>query len=654
MRRAMSPTSEKIAFQAETRELLQLVIHSLYKHREIFLRELVSNASDALDKLRFESLTRAELLEGDERLRIRLEADPEARVLRVIDNGIGMSREEVIENIGTIARSGTRGFVDALKASEGKADDSGTPDLSNLPDLIGQFGVGFYSAFMAADEVVLETRRAGTSAGTRWSSRGEGDYTIEDAEDLPRGTTVTLHLREPEADAEDAADFTREWTLREVVKRYSDFVAYPIEMDVEREEGEGDEKEKVIRTEVLNSQRPLWTRPKDDIEAEEHAEFYKHLAHDWTEPLETIHFKAEGTLEFNALLYVPRARPLDLFDPSRTGSRLHLYVRRVFIMADCEELLPPWLRFLRGVVDSSDLPLNVSRETLQENRQVRQIRKSLTRKTLDALRGMLDGRREDYGTFWTAFGPVLKEGLYVDDEHREELAKLLLAHSTAGDEPCTLDEYVERMPVKQKEIYVLPATDKAAAERSPHLEAFRAKGFEVLFLTDPVDEFVLQRLTEFESRPIRSIDKGEVDLDDGEDDEDRTEREEELKPLLELVRKELAEEVEEVRLSTRLTDSPAVLVSKASSFSPQVERMLRESGQPIPEQKRTLELNPGHPLIERLRDLAAENEIFDRFGDYCALLHGQALIAEGSPLPDPARFAKLVTELMVQRPGTEA
>ena len=630
-------TAEKVAFQAETRELLQLVINSLYKHREIFLRELISNASDALDKLRYGALTDSGLYEGDEDLWIRLDADVEARTLTISDSGIGMTRDEVVDNLGTIARSGTKGFIDAAHeaASEG----------GELPELIGRFGVGFYSAFMAAEEVVVETRKAGTTEGTKWTSQGEGDYTIEEVERAERGTTITLKLREA---GEDGQDFSREWVLREIVKRYSDFVSYPIKMDVEREEGEDDAKKKVIKTETLNSQRPLWTRPKDDVTPEEHAEFYKQLSHDWNEPLEVIHTKAEGTTEFTALLYVPRERPYDFFDPTRHGARLDLYVRRVFVMSDCEHLLPPWMRFLRGVVDASDLPLNVSRETLQENRQVRQIRKHLQRKTLDALGSMLADRREEYLTLWSAFGPALKEGVYGDDEHREEVTKLLLFDGSAGEELSTLAEYVERMADGQEEIYVLPAPDRAAAERSPHLEGVRARGFEVLYLIEPIDEFLLQRLTEFDGKKLRSIDKGGLELE--EDDaakEVREEKQKSLGPLLELVRKELSDEVEEVRLSTRLTDSPAVLVSSESALSPQVERMLRESGQAIPEQKRVLELNPSHPLIERLRDLSADDKTFGRFGDYCALLHGQALLAEGSPLSDPGRFAKLVTDLMV-------
>jgi molecular chaperone HtpG len=635
-------TAETVAFQAETKELLHLVIHSLYKHKEIFLRELISNASDALDKLRYEALHDPALYEGDEALAIRLEVDRDARVLRISDTGVGMTRDEVVANLGTIARSGTRGFAEAARAAAARGKD--LAQVADLPEMIGRFGVGFYSAFMVAEEVTVETRKAGHGAGVRWTSRGEGEFAVEDVERAARGTTVTLELREPE---EEDQDFTEEWVLRSVVKRYSDFVAYPIEMQVEREEGEDDEKETVVRTEVLNSQRPLWSRPKDDVTPEEYAEFYRHVSHDWQEPLETIHTKAEGTIEFAALLYVPRERPFDFFDPTRHGARLDLYVRRVFIMGDCEELLPPWLRFLRGVVDASDLPLNVSRETLQANRQVRQIRGHLVRKVLDAMRTMLAERRADYLVLWQAFGPALKEGAYSDEEHRGELAKLLLFGTTHGEELTTLAEYVERMPADQKEIYVLPAASRVAAERSPHLEGVRAHGYEVLFLVEPVDEFLLQRLREFDGKRLRSIDKGGLDLEESvEAKQAREEKTKALGPLLELVRKELGDEVAEVRFSSRLTDSPAMLVAAENALSPQVERMLRESGQPVPETKRALELNPSHPLVEKLRDLSADDATYARFTDYCVLLHGQALLAEGSAPSDPARFAKLVAELM--------
>ncbi len=641
-----SPQAETHAFQAEVRQLLDLMIHSLYSHKEIFLRELISNASDALDKLRVAALTDGELLAGEQRLAIRLEPDTAARTLTVVDNGIGMTREEVIENVGTIARSGTRRFLEELRAQGERGQKA--------PELIGQFGVGFYSCFMVAEEVVLETRKAGTDAGVRWLSKGDGSFTVEDAGDLPRGTRITLHLKALDEDEAGAKDFTEEWVLRDIVRRYSDFIEYPVEMDVERletPEGEPEaEPKRVRRTETLNSQKPLWTRPRGEIKPEEYADFYRHMARDWDGPLDTIHFKAEGTLEYTALLFLPKHRPPGLFDPSEAKSRVSLYVKRVFIAADLEELMPGWLRFVRGLVDSSDLPLNVSRETLQHTRQVGQIRRRLTRKVLEALASLLAERRADYEGFWRAFGPVLKEGLYGDDELRQELAGLCLLHTSAGETLATLDEVVARMPVDQPAIYTLSAPDLAAARRSPHLEAFAKRGHEVLLLVDPVDEFAFQRLEEYSGKPLRSISKGEIDTDDAS----KARREEQSKKhgdLLAAVLRELDEEVGEVRFSSRLVDSPAVLVSGEHQMAPHVERMLRESGQAamgLPIAKRTLELNPEHPLVARLEALRGADET--RFGDFCDLLYGQALLAEGSPLPDPGRFAGLVTRLMVAAP----
>ena len=635
---------ETIAFQAETRQLLDLVIHSLYTNKEIFLRELISNASDALDRLRHEALRggNAEAAGADRSgLRIRLEVDPEKRVLEIDDNGIGMSREEVVANIGTIASSGTRGFLDSLREKGGDAK-------ADLPTLIGQFGVGFYSAFMVADEVEVETKRAGEEKGVRWTSQGEGEYTLEEIEKSEPGTTVVLHLKDLDPEAEGDRDFTAEWVLREVVKKYSDFIEYPIELET----GEGDE----AKVEVLNSMKPLWTRPKSEIEEDEYTEFYKHLSHDWNDPLETIHFHVEGTSEYSALLYLPKQRPLDLFDPNQAKSRVHLYVKRVFIMEDCEELMPVWLRFVRGVVDSSDLPLNVSRETLQHNRQMGQIKKRLTRKVVDTLQALLRDDREGYGAFWGAFGTVLKEGIYYEEELRDEIAKLALFRSTneASEEDAptdtTLVEYVDRMPVKQEEIYVLLAESEEAARRSPHLEAFAARGYEVLFLTDPIDEFVMQRFTEFAEKKIRRIDQGEIDLEDEDEKSARGEREKELEPVLGAVKEELSEVVEDVRFSSRLTDSPACLVGGENELTPQVRRMLQEQGQAVPESKRVLELNARHPVVERLKELSDAQE--EEFSEACELLVGTALVTEGSSPPDPTRFAKLVTDRMLSSRGS--
>ncbi len=623
------PSNETFAFQAETKELLDLVIHSLYTNEEIFLRELLSNASDALDKLRFEGLRNRALEVDAAGLGIRLVPVRGARTLSVIDNGIGMSRQEVIDHVGTIARSGTKGFLETLKEAK---DSPGT-----LPELIGQFGVGFYSAFMVADEVVLETRHAGEAKGVRWRSKGDGEYTLEDIEGAEFGTRVTLHLKPRDPDVPAARDYAEPRVLRELVRRYSDFLAYPITLE---EDGKKP-------GEVLNSKKPLWTRPKEELKPEEYVEFYRHLSHDWREPLETIHFRAEGASEYTALLYLPKERPFDLFDPTQSRSHVNLYVKRVFVMADCEELAPPWLRFVRGVVDSSDLPLNVSRETLQANRQSAQIQKRLVRKVLEALGELLAKRREEYSAFWRNFGAVIKEGLWFDDENREEIARVALFATSAGDALTTLEEYVGRMPVKQKEIHVLCANDLEAARRSPHLEAFRAQGYDVLLFGEPVDEFVLQRLTEFGGRKLRRIERGDVELDEADAGE-RREKEKAFAKVLEAVRKELSEKVEDVRFSRRLTESPACLVAGEHDLPPQMRRMMRELGQSPPNEKRVLELNATHPLVERLHALSLEPGDVERFGATCEVLHGLALVSAGEAPSDPARFARLVAEALAR------
>lgn len=650
----MTTQTETRTFQAETRELLDLMIHSLYSHKEIFLRELISNGSDALDRLRFAALTEEDLRDPSHKPRIRLETFPESKTLIIDDNGIGMSRDEIVENIGTIARSGTREFSRAMAAAKNESADA------SAPELIGQFGVGFYSAFMVADEVVVVTRKAGTDEGTRWTSSGDGEYTIEDCEKAEPGTRITLHLKKPSEDqdeeqSEEFTDFTQEWTLREVVKRYSDFVQYPIEMDVERTQKKDDEddaeEETVIETVELNSMKPLWIRPKSEITPEEYKEFYHHVSHDWAEPLETIHFKAEGTHEYTALLYLPKMRPMDLLDPNHDKSRLSLYVKRVFVMADCEELVPSWLRFIRGLVDSDDLPLNVSRETLQHNRQVKRIRTRVVKKVLGAMKTMVTDRRSDYVDYWKAFGLVLKEGIVTDHEHRDELAGLSLFGSTHGAELTTLGEYVERMPEEQNEILFLTGTDRRSLESSPHLEEAKQKGFEVLFLTDPIDEWVVSHIPQFEEQKLVALDRGEADM--GESDESKQDREEQQKEnsdLLEAIQKSLDEHVKEVRLTNRLSDSPAVLVSADGEMTPQMERILRASGQELPPSKRVLELNPGHPVFARIQTLHSVDSEGESFGELLELVHGQALLAEGSELPDPARFAQLVAEMMA--PGS--
>ena len=635
----MSPQAETMEFQAEARQLLDLMIHSLYQHKEIFLRELISNASDALDKLRYEALTDTSLLEGDERLAVRLSIDADQRLLVVSDNGIGMNRDDLVANLGTIARSGTKEFLRALEQAKGRSGD--------MPELIGQFGVGFYSSFMVADQVVVQTRRADETQGYRWSSRADGQFTIEAIELEQRGTSVTLHLKPKGPDEQDYTDYATEYALREVVKKYSDFVTYPIEMEVEREEGEGDQQQKVRRDEVLNSMKPLWTRTPSELTDEEHNEFYRHLTHDWEEPAARVHFRAEGALEYTALLYVPAHKTFSMLGPQEHKSRLSLYVKRVFIMADCEELLPPWLRFVGGLVDSSDLPLNVSRETLQHARQMVPIRKKLTSKLVESFKRMLEDDRDAYQKIWENFGAIIKEGIYFENEEDKfRVAEIALFQSTRSEGLITLDEYIEKMPFKQKEIYFISGKDRKSLLTSPHLEACKRNGFEVLLLTDPVDEFAMQRLTEFDNTKLKSVERGQIELEDDEQKEKREEQEQELKPLLEAVKQSLGERVGEVRFSNRLTDSAAVLVSGEDDLTPHMKRVLREARQDVPDTARALELNPEHALIARLSKLQEDES---RFGDYCELIFCQALLSEGSPLEDPPRFNRLVTELMVQQ-----
>ncbi|MEZ6004194.1 MAG: molecular chaperone HtpG [Planctomycetota bacterium] len=643
----MSTQVESHAFQAEVKEVLSLVIHSLYTDRDIFLRELISNASDALDKLRFEALTHPEYLESGETLGIALETDSEGHVLRIADNGIGMDREDLVGNLGKIASSGTRRFLEALKDSKGQ----------DAPQLIGRFGVGFYSAFMVADRVTVETRRAGSETGWRWSSDGEGEYTLEEAEGLARGTVISLHLKTSE---DEEKDYTQEWVLRDIVGRYSDFVEYPIQMEVERSEPKLDEKGEEIEGEyeetrelvTLNSQKPLWNRPKSEITEEEYNEFYRHHAHDWAPPLETIHFKVEGTLEFTSLLFLPSQRPGMFQDSPEPKSKLSLYVRRVLVQRECEELLAPWLRFVRGVVETADLPLNVSRETMQNNAAVAQIKKGVQRKVLESLRKLQEGEREKYEKFWGLFGAVLKEGLYFEHgDLQAQIARLGLFQHAGGEGWISLAEYIEAMPADQEAIYVLPGASRELIAGSAHLEGLRKKGFDVLYLTDPVDEWVLQRLHEFDGRKLTRIDQGELELD-GEAEKQALEAESaEYAPLLEGLGEALEERVTEVRLSSRLAESPAVLVEAGGGLSAHQARLLRQSGQDVPEPKRILELNPQHPLVLALRKLQSADPKSPRLADFGAMLLDGALLREGEVPADPAAFQKRLTELMVASLG---
>jgi molecular chaperone HtpG len=614
---------ERHEFQTEVRQLLDLMIHSLYSHKDIFLRELISNASDALDKLRFEAITRPEL-QGDGELEIRLEVDPEQRTLTVWDNGIGMSRADVVENIGTIARSGTREFLQAVRDQKGQV----------APELIGQFGVGFYSSFMVADRIVLVTRKAGEETATRWESTGDG-YALDEAERATPGTTVTLHLK-PKDEEDGLRDYTDEHVLRDIVRKYSDFVAYPVR----------------LKGDTLNSMKAIWARPKEEVSEEQYREFYKHLTHDWNDPLEHVLVHVEGTVEARALLYVPSKAPMDLF--MREGERrgVQLYVKRVFIMDDWEALLPPWLRFVRGVVASDDLSLNVSREILQKDRQIQAIRKHLARRLLGALKEMKEQRADKYRTFWPEFGAVLKEGLLGFEDNQDRILDVVLAASTAAPAELTsLADYVSRMKEGQEAIYYMTAATRSAAERSPHLEAFRAKGFEVLFFTDPVDELWLRLSREFGGKKLVSVAAAsatpEANDEEGKKEEEaRKEQEEGLRGLLDTLRAKLQDHVKDVRLSSRLTESPACLVGDPGDISPHLRELLRRSGQEAPVAKRTLELNAAHPIVARLRDLHGADQSDPKLALYAELLYGQALLAEGAPLPDPAAFSRRVAELM--------
>lgn len=652
----MSSSVETLQFQSEARQVLDLMVHSVYSNREIFLRELISNASDALDKLRFEALTRPEFGELTRDLHIRIETDKDARTLTVHDNGIGMSRDEVVQYIGTIARSGSKEFLSLLKERDAK-------ELP--PELIGQFGVGFYSSFMAADRVTLVTRRAGEPAATRWISSGDGTYTLESVEKDGPGTSVTLHLKT--AEEEDATEFLDDWKIREVVKRYSDYVAYPIRMKVEREEVERDEKgvpkdggktHTVVDDQVLNSMKAIWLRPESEVPDQEYNEFYKHISHDWTDPLKRMTLKAEGKYEFRALLFLPAKAPFDLFFQEGFERGIHLYIRRVFIMSDCKELIPEYLRFVRGVVDSEDLPLNISREILQKNRQIETIRKGVTRKVLDTLKSMQKEEPETYETFWKEFGRVVKEGIYRDPDHKETLLELARFDSTHDPATrTTLDDYVERMKPGQDTIYYMTGESRGAVENSPHLEAFRDKGYEVLLLTDPVDELWVQTTFEYKDKKLQSVGKGEVDLGDEEEkkqqEEKRKDQESSFRSLLEALKSHLEDHVKEVRLSSRLTTSPVCLVGDPGDLSPHLEQLLKSAGQDVPQQKRILEINPTHPIVERMQAVFEKDAKDSRVPEYAELLYGQALLAEGSPLPDPAKFSRQVAELMVKAIGAE-
>jgi len=626
---------ETLGFQAEVKQLLNLMIHSLYSNKEIFLRELISNASDAADKLRFEALSDASLYGTDADLRIRVSFDKAARTLSVSDNGVGMSREEVIANIGTIAKSGTREFFQAL-----------TGDQAKDAHLIGQFGVGFYSSFIVADRVTLVTRRAGLAAGeaVRWESDGGGDYSIEAVEKETRGTEVTLHLREGEDDLLD------DFRLRALIRKYSDHIAIPIRM----EKSVWDEKKKEQKPsgedETVNQASALWARPKSEVSEEQYQEFYKHVAHDFETPLAWTHNKVEGRHEYTQLLYLPAHAPFDLWDRTHRHG-IKLYVRRVFIMDDAEQLLPAYLRFVRGVVDSNDLPLNVSREILQQSKDIEAIRSGCTKRVLTLLEELAQNKPDQYAGFWKEFGLVLKEGVGEDHANKEKIAALLRFASTRADseeQGVSFADYLARMKPGQEKIYYVTADSFLAAKNSPHLEVFRKKGIEVLLLAERVDEWLVSNLTEFEGKPLASVARGDLDLGKLEDEAEKKEQEKqagEYKPLTDKIKGALGEQVKEVRVTLRLTSSPACLVSDQYDLGGNLARILKAAGQKVPESKPIMEINPGHPLVQRLKQEDAH------FADWSQVLFDQALLAEGGQLEDPAGFVKRLNELMLALAG---
>lgn len=638
----VSSQVETLEFQAEARQLLHLMIHSIYSNKDIFLRELISNSSDALDRLRLESLLNKDLQVDTSDLHIDIEVDKPARTLTVRDNGIGMSRDEVVSLIGTIAKSGTAELVRRIRESK---------DSAASQDLIGQFGVGFYSTFMVADKVILLTRQAGQSEGTRWESTGEGTYGIESVEDLPQGTAVTIHLKP--ADAEDHLfDYTDEWKIREIVKRYSDFIAWPIRMAVERTGGSPDDADVTTReTQTLNSMKALWARPRNEVSDEEYHEFYKHVSHDWSDPLEIIRMRAEGHFEYEALLFIPSRAPLDLFTrDSRRG--VQLYVKRVFIMDDCAALMPYYLRFIRGVVDAHDLSLNISREILQHDRQIQLARRRLVRKVLSTVKDLMANHAEKYRTFWSQFGVAMKEGLLEDPDNRDTLLELVSVASTRDPEQLTtLSEYAQRMKDGQSDIYFMTGESRPVIENSPHLEAFRAKGYEVLVLTDPVDELWVEQIGQFDGKPLRSVATGQVDLDSEEEKQiaeaEREQQSKDFAALLTWLGTRLNDDVKEVRLSSRLTASPACLVGDDHDITPTLEKLYRAMGQQVPQIKRILELNPTHPLVIGLREAHTQGRDEDILAATAELLYGMALLAEGGELKDPSRFARLLADRLV-------
>lgn len=628
---------EKMEFKTEVKELLDLMIHSLYSHKEVFLRELISNASDAIDKARYESLTNKDILENCGEWRIKIIVDKTAGTLTVSDNGIGMTHDEVIVELGTIARSGTKDFVRALKSKE----------LKDKPELIGQFGVGFYSSFMVADKVAVITRKATekTAKAVIWESAADGSFTIDEAEKERAGTDVILHLK-----AEDR-NYLDEWEIRSIIRKYSDYIEHPVVMDIEREKEDPLDKSKKIKVteeETMNAGKAIWLKDPSEVKAEEYKEFYRHISHDFGDPAKVIHYRAEGASEFMALLYIPSKAPYGiLYKDYKIGPTL--YVKRVQIMDHCEQLIPEYLRFVRGVVDSSDLPLNVSREILQSNRHVDVIKKNVTKKVLDTLADMKKNAYDTYVDFHKEFGRVLKEGIHFDFSRKEQIADLLLFPSTktGPGKYATFDDYVKNMPIAQGEIYYITGKPDENIMQSPYLEAFREKGYEVLIMTDDIDDFIMLDLHEYRGKRIKSVIKGDISLDKAEQAEKERSKEK-FEKLLAAIKEQLKEEIKDVRLSGRLKDSACCLVADEGGLDPQMEKLLKSMGQEVPSQKRILEINPSHRVFEAMNDLIAQGGHEATMKEYIDLLYNQALLLEGSKVKDPAAFAKSIAKLMLE------
>jgi molecular chaperone HtpG len=637
----MAVKTETHEFKTEVKQLLSLIINSLYSNKEIFLRELISNASDAIDKLRFKAQTAEDILGDDTEFKIEIERDVIKNTLTVSDNGIGMTFDEVMENIGTIAKSGTNGFIEAMEQLNKEA--------TITPELIGQFGVGFYSSFIVAEKITILTKAAGADKAVRWESHGDGEFTITEAEKDSRGTVITLELKKKE---EGEPDFTDEWTLRNIVKQHSDFVTYPIVMDVEKDEPIPEEEQikdkdgkpvgettrKVIKEETLNSRKAIWSKNKKDVTEKEYEEFYQHISHDWNPPAEKLHLKLEGTTEYTALLYIPSKAPFDIFNPeSKHG--VHLYSRRVFIMDDCQELMPEYFRFVKGVVDAPDLNLNISREILQQDRLVRNIRRNLVNKLFELLKNMAP---EKYEKFWQEFGAVLKVGVHTDFENKTKIADLLRYKTTKSDGKWkSLQDYVEGMLPDQKDIYYITGENMSALINSPLLEQLKSKDFEVLLMTDPIDEWVSQALTEYDGKNLKSAEKGDLDLD--KVDEDKKGK---YETLFKHIRVKLEDTIKEVRPSTRLTDSVACLSGDTADMSGYLEKILKSTGQQVPENKRVLELNMTHPVMEKINAMFEADKDDPKLNDYIHLLLDLAIIGEGGKIDDPSKFSKAVGDLM--------